>query len=165
MSYMRSLQPSIKNIQHTSKHENSLLFSIFVDFFPPGSGSGSSDSNKCGSMRIRIHNPAFDDNSLVAVGTSVIWCSRCICKKICDVLPPWQAEPGSWWCRRRWRRPSCRGCRPPRSRPSRTSGHQPRAPRWSPERRAVGSMALYYIKSSLYFSALIFWEENNGLIV
>ncbi len=26
-------------------------------FCPPGSGSGSSDSNKCGSMRIRIHNP------------------------------------------------------------------------------------------------------------
>jgi hypothetical protein len=48
-SYRRSLQPS-KKTSSTSKHENSVLFSIFVGhFFPPGSGFGSAIW-----MRIRI---------------------------------------------------------------------------------------------------------------
>ncbi len=54
-SYRRSLQPSEKNIQHF-KTWKFFTFSIFVGHFcPPGSGSGN--SNKCGSMRIRIQNP------------------------------------------------------------------------------------------------------------
>jgi hypothetical protein len=44
-SYRRSLQPSKGTTSH-SQHEISLLFSFFVGhFFPPGSGSGSSNSN------------------------------------------------------------------------------------------------------------------------
>jgi hypothetical protein len=45
-----------KRTSSTSKHKNSLLFSVFVDHFcPPGSGSGFSNSKQCGSMRIRIN--------------------------------------------------------------------------------------------------------------
>jgi hypothetical protein len=47
-----------KKTSSTSKHENSLFFSIFVGHFCPP-GSGSSNSNYCGSMRIRIHNPGI----------------------------------------------------------------------------------------------------------
>ncbi len=57
-----------KRTSDTSKHENSLLFSIFVGHFcPPGSGSRSSDSNQCGSMRIRIHNPVNCKSFFVAL--------------------------------------------------------------------------------------------------
>jgi hypothetical protein len=46
-SYRRSPQ---RRTSSTSKHEKSLPLSIFGDHFcPPGSGSGSSSSNYCGS--------------------------------------------------------------------------------------------------------------------
>jgi hypothetical protein len=47
------------------------FFYICRSFCPLGSGSGSSISNYCGSMRFRIHNPALT-NSYIGVGSSAV---------------------------------------------------------------------------------------------
>ncbi len=68
-------------------------------FSPPGSGSGYSNLYQCGSMRIRIHNPA--KVGLVAREWSKNWGLQTIIGPPAVPRVPGALLPGSFWQKKR----------------------------------------------------------------